>query len=268
MDFFNGAANTLLFASPIASEPAIARTPSTEREIMKKLVKSALAAAVMGAALLGTSANASITVHKDLSNSVSIPGLTGFATTGAMMDGLAVTAVFKSGFTQTLNWADMPDTGPNAGGVSSKGWSLTQNGDTFSNNWFFNFAADEPDDGLVQLVLDGSNSFTVFDATEPNQGTPGSAQGADFNIFGDLFWKGTAVYDIAVAIGSDAAVGDLFQRLTINFDRPVVTRNFNFRQDTDNDQRANEVPEPGSIALMGLALAALGASVRRRARQA
>ena len=38
-------------------------------------------------------------------NTVSIPGLTGFATNGAMMDGLAVTATFTNG-SQLLFWAD------------------------------------------------------------------------------------------------------------------------------------------------------------------
>lgn len=68
--------------------------------------------AVFGALVAVGTANAAI-IYQTGPNTVSIPGLTGFATTGAMMDGLSIRAVFSGGLDETRLWAD---TGPTSGG--------------------------------------------------------------------------------------------------------------------------------------------------------
>jgi hypothetical protein len=104
---------------------------------MKLSSKSLALGAVFAASLLASSAQASsVVISKDLTNPDVIPGLTGFSTTGAMMSGMEVTAVFSNNFSQTLSWKT---TGAASGGVTSaSGWGLNLDGDTFSASWIFN----------------------------------------------------------------------------------------------------------------------------------
>lgn len=223
---------------------------------MRRNAFGRLAAAT--ALTLGVSAGAEAAViNFDNSAPIDIPGLTGFATNGAMMGGTTITAYFEGGFSQALVWAP---TGAVSGGVSGTGWALNQSGDTFgSMSWAFtNTGAGT----LTRLVLDGTTGFTIFDVTNPNPGTPDSASGA--NWVSDLANDASVVvtYRNPTTVNGNAFVGDLYQVVDIDFTPIQGTRlDFNFRQDTDNDSRLL-TPEPSMLALFGLGL--IGAARARR----
>jgi hypothetical protein len=244
---------------------------------MRFRLSHGIASLLTGIAVAAGPAHSALTINTGGETS-EIPGVAGSATTGAMMDELAVTAVFSNGVNETLLWAD---TGPNSGGVSSaNGWGLSLSGNTFSAPWEFTIT--NADLGqLRRLFLDARFALTMFDRNYPGPGdagvgTPGSANGNDFDCTAASAAVCTdndviALYDYQVNVVGELAVGDLWQTLDIQFfavgdEAPSgPSTSWSFVQDTDNDSRL-QAPEPGTVALIGLALGAAGLIRRRRSR--
>jgi hypothetical protein len=233
--------------------------------LMRRLQPFLFVVAVLAAAAPRAQA---ATIAFDNSNPVSIPGLTGFQTFGSMMDGMTVTATFSDGLVESRSWAD---TGATSGGVSGTGWTLGVTGDTFNLNFWTFTDSDTSARSLVSLELDGSTGLTVFDTTfNNNLGTDGSSLGLTF--FTGLAVDGSvsAIYSRPVAIGANAPVLDLYQLLTIDFTGVPgggINTSFTFTQDTDNDSRFADVPEPATLLLVFGGVAAAAARRRQRPRR-
>ena len=186
-----------------------------------KVQKSAVSVA-LALAFAASSAVATPTYVFNSTANSDVPSLTGFSTTGAMMDGMTVRVEFGTGGFESRTWAD---TGAFSGGASGTGWSLTQSGDTFvgidasvQGRWEFNIASNVTLQ-IRRLTLTGNTGFTVFDVdtydtcdyvgTIEGNCTGGSARGSRLR-FADSALAATVTYSDAVGIAGSSPLGDLF----------------------------------------------------------
>jgi hypothetical protein len=160
--------------------------------------------------------------------------------------------------------------GFSAGGALGTNWSLTETGDTDTQQWSL---VNSTGLGLTKLVIDGGPGKTVFDRTfGGNVGTPGTGLGRDFNVTAGLQSSDNilAIYHDQVAVVPNPPVGDIFRSLEIDFQNAggfASGRTLNFIADTDSTVDVLfpfAIPEPGSLLLFGVA--ALGLAGCRRLR--
>ena len=166
--------------------------------------------------------------------------LTGFSTTGSMMNGMKVTAFFADATSQAATWGT---TGADAGGAFGTGWSLSEAGDTFGGPWTLSNGSGK---AITKVLIDAGVGDTVFDidwgVNGGEEGTVGSALGLRLGVTTngnglDI----VATYTDRVAVAPNNPVGDLWRLLEISFTNAggygsgrVDTRALQFSQDTDN----------------------------------
>ncbi|WP_055075837.1 hypothetical protein [Pseudanabaena sp. 'Roaring Creek'] len=182
-----------------------------------------------------------------------ISALTGYSTMGGASAGMQVRVTFADNTTSTGVWSAINFY---SGVASADGWTLSQSGDTFGNPWTFSNNSSKTISSLFINAIAGS---TLFDRTNPDPGTPGSAAGWDFTpVSGSSPTSFT--YSNIVNLVGQPAVGDLYAALTINWDSGFSTgSNLSFIADTDSAisviDSSNPQPVPVPAAFMGIGLA-------------
>ncbi len=205
------------------------------------------------------------------------PELTGFATTGALMEDMLVTWTFAGGGTSFASWGDL---GGGVWGVSVDGFEITlgEDDDTYTSVWSL---ANNTNNRLSSVRFNGAPGRTLFDCgwtgTECTTlgdeiGTEGSALGFSLFTSGDYAGSVSGFYTNRVRLAGESAVGDLFEQLTIQFDDILGAQGtYQWFADTDNsglDQPPPRVvPEPSTGLLTVAGVISLLLLSRGRARR-
>ena len=227
--------------------------------IMKKYI---LVLSTLLASLAMSTANAaSVTIVKDAGTLQNTTALTGFATTGADMDGMSLAITYGDGSTTSATWGNAAST---SGDAQWAGGLLELTGDSFDFSW--NLIAQV---GITSILIDAGAGDSLFDTTFGGAfGTDGSALGKDFSVVSSSAdYDITATYIDAIGVGGNAAVGDLYRSLFIDFGQRAYTGTLRFFQDTDNLLLAgdiNPVPVPAAAWLFGSALLGFFGFSRRK----
>ncbi|MCP4277640.1 MAG: PEP-CTERM sorting domain-containing protein [Gammaproteobacteria bacterium] len=180
--------------------------------------------------------------------------------TGADMSGMAVTATFADGSTETAIWATTSTNGAipfgegYAGAATGTGWSLAQQGFTLGNFtggpggsplgvWTFNSAAGAL--AIASVEINAIIAGIVFDVKEAVF-TPGSGVGREF--LADT----SSTVPSSYSYGSLISSPDLYGTLSMSWDNGFAAGStLRFMADTD------KIPEPPTVLLMTLGLLGL-----------
>ena len=249
----------------------------------------------LGATLAVAAPATAANIFEDNTSPITVEGITGYATTGADMAGMEVTAFFLGGTSETITWTSL---GGGMGEAAGTGWTLSAAGDTFGS-------AGDPNIGLWKMHVTSPNVFVdsllisgvnpqlpergiVFDRTDPFFGTEGSYRGRDFEVYYtvtiDGLDPGFDDFDVTYLMPVDSLsdgvgiVGDVFGQLLIDPIRTAGTapgvfyasNELAFYADTDTIGKYDpgsstpdrpEFPEPASLTLLAIGSCML---VRRR----
>jgi hypothetical protein len=191
---------------------------------------------------------------------------------GYQIDGASISATFAGAPTEDLTWEANRTIYTEPNGDTWHGIDGAARGDNI--NMFMSWDGFEMTTTslLTSLTIDLMPSNSVFDTTfifdynDPNgQSTIGSSFGFEFELYSEYqSMPGyiTAAYSGIVNVAGDAAVGDLFTTLTLDFSGLAgggLLGNLNFRSDIDSMRYANDltpVPLPASLSFLLIGLAA------------
>lgn len=240
---------------------------------MRKLILTALATVLMATNAFALSVN----VLYDNSPSGNTGPLSGYATTGAMMDAMSVRAYYDDGVGGEY-YRDATWNGIGIGGAATHTeFSLSESGDTFGGSWTLTNLSSS---SLTKLFIDAGAGNSVFDVISNPNLSPGSARGWGFTVaLASPDLAITATYSGAVSV-DNTYYGDIYRYLTLEFDGGFGSRSsLAFISDTDNvkdllgvtnlqvlSNAPEVVPEPSTLLLLGGGL--VGLLVYRRKRMA
>lgn len=164
--------------------------------------------------------------------------LSGFSTTGSMMDGMRITVNFLHGGSETAIWQDID---PLSGGAIGNNWFLTADGNTFYYPWTFQNSNSRPIASLHIDAISGNALFDIFDYGPGLPHTIGSANGRPFTV---VYGRSPSSYAFTDPI--DISQGDLFGGLSL-FWHSGFWGQMAFIADTDNGISSDPVA-PKNIA--------------------